>query len=593
MRDLKFPDPVDRGPDLFDRGRDLATMRTVLRSRSRKQIVVIGGRVMGKTSLLNVTAEWAEQRASYIAIRLSPVESRDELAAELVQGVSDRVQADSKQMGLRQAAKRFRWSSVARLVTVLRELTNRKPGQRFLLCFDGFDLVLKNCNDLAERQIVDLVIHTIEQTTLPIRWLFTIAGIDDETRSSYSTAYLSTARMVPIAPWSFDESCKFINWLMRDQYSFDESAQRAIFAAAGGHPYFTKAVLRALTDEPRPLAVGAQVTPTLIAGAVESAVRSHEVHLTLSSMVRRRFSNDQIQLLDEASSNPNGLTSEQVSSQSKSGLGTVHSLVGAGYFATDGTRYYLRLGLWKQWRGRDLGHARHSMASARDATARWLSRLTGSRRVWWILGSLLVAFTMTFAVLLLAFGLPQNNAAEVDCKFATAGLRTSLSYPRYVSTGDQAQIGVTVTNSLRKSQPISASMVVVFKETAGSRIEMMSNRITVDSLHFGEKKRIDVAFKYSQIGGLLPDTGLRVPFELKTLDGRAACLGGSWSMRVAPVPHLRRVLTSIAALAAFVTAPFLAGYFQGLFTRPGGAQPRDPSKELSTGNDGQRRRTTP
>jgi len=57
--ELNFPNPVETLADLFDRDAELELVLTALRSPTRRPIVIMGERVMGKTSLLNVAAEAA------------------------------------------------------------------------------------------------------------------------------------------------------------------------------------------------------------------------------------------------------------------------------------------------------------------------------------------------------------------------------------------------------------------------------------------------------------------------------------------------------------------------------------------------------
>ena len=58
--ELNFPNPIERAHDLYDRAPQLELIRDTVRSAGRRIAVIMGERVTGKTSLLNIVLEWAE-----------------------------------------------------------------------------------------------------------------------------------------------------------------------------------------------------------------------------------------------------------------------------------------------------------------------------------------------------------------------------------------------------------------------------------------------------------------------------------------------------------------------------------------------------
>src|SRR5690606_23711260 len=158
-------------------------------------------------------------------------------------------------------------STVARFTSEVAQLGARAPGVRFLLCVDEFDSLLEGCDRTEAREVLDFIRHLATVPNQPIRLLFTMVRIPEELKRSYGSPFLSEARFVSLRSWSRQEAFAYADWLLGDRLRLAPAAHEALFAAAGGHPYFTKAVLHAVLTRPEGPPAG-EVLPGDIARAV-------------------------------------------------------------------------------------------------------------------------------------------------------------------------------------------------------------------------------------------------------------------------------------------------------------------------------------
>jgi hypothetical protein len=554
-RELRFPGAVEEAQDLFDRMKPVTQLRDTLRRPDRRTVVILGGRLLGKTSMLNVVTGWAESQAGFVVVRLAHASSRDEFMAEVAHGIHEYVRGDAAGAtagfttgDIFDEGGALRSTTVARFVKIVQDLTGRVPGVRFLLCVDEFDSLLSGCDERTARQILDLVLFLTEQARLPLRFLFTMSQVPDRIRLAYSSPFLNQATIVELRPWSAEESREFVDWLLAGTLRLAGDGHDALFAAAGGHPYFTKAVLAALLEQS-----GGEVAVAgaAVRSAVESAVGSREVDVALSNIAGEHFPASAALVLDRFAAAPAGLTAASLRDLGALD-GTLETLTDSGLLSRSGARYSLRLGLWQQWR------ARRRPGPGPGRLARFsgaVQRLVGGRGV---RVTLLVALVVL--ILVLAFGtavlLPTRSVTFTPCDAAAAGLQVQISYPAYVSVGDQQDLQVRVMNA--GTAAIDGSVLVRLLDVDPGQVRL--NTSNVDSfpvLRPGQQQTMTVGFTYMQAGRILPDIGSRVPVELAVAASGAACPPRRWLLAVAPVPHLRDLQKAAFGLVVAVLVPLL------------------------------------
>lgn len=560
-REITFPQAVEEEADFFDRADPVDKICAALNRRDRRTVVILGGRLMGKTSLLNVVTHWAESQA-FAVVRLAHAGSRSDFMAEIVHGIQERVGPDGRAGGeLAGPDAAPGAATVARFVKVIQDCAARAPDLRFLLCVDEFDSLLQGCKDDDEaRQILDLVLYLTVHARLPLRFLFTMSRIPERVRLSYSSPFLNQSAIVELEPWSASQSRDFTEWLLDDRLRLDEDAHRMLFEATGGHPYFVKSVLRALMARPEPdprpepgpdfdSDQRPAVNPIAMQTAVQAAVRSREVDVALSNIAAAHLSDPEVAVLDRVAASPGGLMIRDDAE-----LAVAAALDDSGLLTQDGNRYSLRLGLWTQWR-----RIRPQVTRPRPLAGlgRAVKAVVGGKALMAALLSLL-GFLLLALAFVAVFLFPRRSFTYADCPGAAASLRVRVSYPAYVSSGDQENISVQVLNeSPAGSAPIDGFATALFNSPPG-RVSLGSgNTIAFNRLPPGGQESLTVDFSYAQPGHLFPDTRPGIPVQLRVSAAGSSCPPRPWSLGIAPIPHLRVVRSAAFGLVGVVLIPLM------------------------------------
>lgn len=342
-RPFYFPDPVPDRANLYDR---VPALSDVLDSLRYRTTVIKGGRLIGKTSLLNVVGQLAEEQGEFAMIRLAPADSRVAFMAEILDGIHQWVDEHCDNLP-RMPTPEPSVGSVAQFRQ--RIAAERVTGVVFLLCVDELDSLVQNWDEHEARLVLELIEHLDTMPKLPVRFLFTLSTIPDLVLRSFRSPILNQSKIITLEPWDADEAARFIEWLVDDQFIFDEAALTALFAAAGGHPYFTKAVLNTLFTG-LPYTPGARyVSAARVVDAARQVVHSPEVDLALTNLLGAHLSADAAAVLDRAGNSPTGVTGRSLGDLPSAGR-VLSSLQADGLLCQQGDRYLLRLGVWREWR---------------------------------------------------------------------------------------------------------------------------------------------------------------------------------------------------------------------------------------------------
>jgi hypothetical protein len=311
--ELNFPNPVETRADLFDREQELGVVQETLRSSTRRPVVIMGERVMGKTSLLNVVVEWVTGQDQLTVLQLPHVGSREAFVEEVLDGIAAQARTSLHQLGLRDERGRLRISTVTDFARVAGELAGAGGGQAFVLCLDELDSMLVNCpDDTAANQILDLILHVVGRTTLPVKFVFTLTRTASRILRSDASPFLSAARIVRLAPWTPERTRAFVDRLVPAGSALDGDGHDLLYASGGGHPYLTKAVLRSLLDDPDPDRDPhpdrdqdrdphpdrrRELDRERVRAAVAATITSPEVDFTLENIAKVHFSADELGVL--------------------------------------------------------------------------------------------------------------------------------------------------------------------------------------------------------------------------------------------------------------------------------------------------------
>jgi hypothetical protein len=552
-RPLCFPDPVPNRANLYDR---VPALIEVLDSLRHRTTVVLGGRLIGKTSLLNVLAQSAEEHGEFAMIRLGPADSRVAFMAEILDGIYQWVGRHRRNHS-RMPAPEQRVTTVAQFRHRIDILAQRVTGVVFLLCVDEFDSLIENWDNHEARLVLELIEHLDSMPELPVRFLLTMSTIPDLVLHSFRSPILNQSKIVTLKAWDADESASFIEWLVGDWFIFDEAALAALFAAAGGHPYFTKAVLDTLLKE-LPYTPGSRyVSSARVAAAVQRVVRSREVDLALTNLADAHLSADAAAILDRAGDRSRGVSGRNLSDLPSAGK-VLSSLQADGLLRQQGDRYLLRLGLWREWRTATLGFSVRPPLMRRIGLA---SKRVGLRRATSYM--LAGAVTCSLGALLFtgAYLTPERSIVVRPCRGSTAGLTVSVTYPAFASFGERQQIDVTVANN----GPTDVAGSALLRFSTGQARQDSANWTAFSGLRPGEEAPFDVDFTTTAPPGWMASSRSHVGVELG-VNASGACRVQHWAISVAPIPHLQLIQkVAQTALVVFLIPLVLQLIAQRLF----------------------------
>jgi hypothetical protein len=387
--------------------------------------------------------------------------------------------------------------------------------------------------------------------------------------SSPRSPFINKTRIVPLELWDADETARFIEWLAGDDFIFDNAALDDLFLAAGGHPYFTKAVLDTLITGQASAPGSRYVSAARVAAAVQKVVRSPEVDFALTHLAGAHLSADAAgKILDRAANSPAGISGRTVSELPSAGK-LLNRLQGDGLLQQQGDRYLLRLGLWREWRTTTQG------VIARPPL---LHRIRGAVRRARHQHALLFMLFATLAVSLLTtllatvYLVQERTIVNQPCGASAATLMVHATYPVFASSGDQQQIHVVIVNNGKTD--VDGSALVSF--SAGQAQLDSTNGTTFNGLRPGEEARLDVNFTTIAPPGWLINSGSHVGTEL-VISANGGCEAEHWSMNVAPIPRLQLVQKLAGGALAIFLLPLMVELVAGRLLHERNKQQGDAS----------------
>jgi DNA-binding response OmpR family regulator len=294
--ELNFPNPVENPTDLFDRVEQLKVIRETVTSPTRRIAVIMGERVTGKTSLLNIVQGWAAEEPALSVLRLAPVTSRSELMEEILEGMAAVTGMSLYRLGHRDATGVFTQNTVAGFAAVAAKLTARAE-KTFVICLDELDSMLVNCrDDRSATEILDFITH-VSNMNMPIRFVFTLTRVTPHIMRADATPFITASRIADLAPWTAAETREFVEGLLSPSITVGNDAYELLYAEGGGHPYLTKAILHRIVDAAGVNVTGSAISVEQVHAGVLAALATPEVHLTLDNIVTVHFSSEEMLVL--------------------------------------------------------------------------------------------------------------------------------------------------------------------------------------------------------------------------------------------------------------------------------------------------------
>jgi hypothetical protein len=342
--ELNFPNAIMRQADLFDRTSELELICETVGSPARRIAVIMGERRTGKTSLLKIVQMWASQKPGLAVVSVPPVSPLHELITETLDGMAAEADTSLHELGYRDTEGAFTRPTVTGFVAIARELSDL-AGRSFLVCIDELDSLLANCpNDQSRTEILDFITH-VSNTSLPIRFVFTLSRATHQIVGADATPFITTARIVDLGPWAAPETREFVEWLLSPVLAVDASAHELLYAEGGGHPYLTKAILQGIVNAPGKGVPGGTLSADQVRAGVAAALANPEVQFTLRNIVTAHFSADDLLVLRRLAPASAPLTAAELAPARE----TLDELLWRHYVRASGDGYVLAFGLLGRW----------------------------------------------------------------------------------------------------------------------------------------------------------------------------------------------------------------------------------------------------
>lgn len=281
--------------DFFDREPESDQAYTLLTSGTTKAVIVLGGRRSGKTSeikhLGTRLSSNARNHCEFIEIPWGGIREQKELAQEIQQGIRIHIR---KRLG-GAALNNIQSSNpdtLGAFLENLRELLAIIPETHLVLAIDEFDSILESARESRSLEeagkIIGLANTLVEDSTLSMSLLLTMARIPDLISGTRSSPLVSKSRLITLRPFPKPDMDQMIQSIVLNEHPITDSDLNAIYELSGGWPYFAKLMLECLADLPS--------DTSQIQAALQLAVQHEAASQTIANIYDVHFSDDEKRL---------------------------------------------------------------------------------------------------------------------------------------------------------------------------------------------------------------------------------------------------------------------------------------------------------
>jgi hypothetical protein len=379
MIELNFPNPVTDDKDFYGRHEEWERIARVFAAGSRKPVIILGERRIGKTSLQCVAAKRLATREAggfvpLLLPRPEAIRSVDDYAREILQCLCSYLGKRLQETGLVDAGGQFQLTSLGQFPDAVSRLLEAVPPKTFIVCVDEFDAILKKNTDADANRILGLS-HYLTGSDLPLVALITMIESPEQMRKAYqSPPIISESEVVELNPFSQDETVEIVTGLLGDQVTLNDEGLDRLFNLSGGHPYFVKLLLDRLLARYWK-ETGFVVSREMVDEIVPDAAHDSRVQCALNNVYKVHFKQQEQQLvLLLAERQSNGIAAEELKLLGPEYITSVKALQRRGYLVQhqDGG-YDFRtefLGRWiRDWEEYDEEVDRLELATIRQALA--------------------------------------------------------------------------------------------------------------------------------------------------------------------------------------------------------------------------------
>jgi hypothetical protein len=277
-------------------------------------------------------------------LRLAPVISRIQLMEEILDGMASETDTSLSKLGYRDTTGGFINSPAAGFAAVAAQLS-AQVDRTFVVCLDELDSMLVNCrDDQSAAEILDFIMY-INETSLPIRFVFTLSQATPQIMRTDVTSFIAAARIADLTPWTEWEARNFVEGLLSPRLAVDDSAYGVLFAEGGGHPYLTKAILQQIVNAADARVTNDVISANEVRAGVAAALVAPELHHTLDNIVNMHFSSDEVLVLRQLAEASDPLAIDDFASR----MSAFNDLHRRHYVRPAGDGFVLAFGLLGRW----------------------------------------------------------------------------------------------------------------------------------------------------------------------------------------------------------------------------------------------------
>jgi hypothetical protein len=292
MIELNFPNAVRKRSDLFGRDREITVALQAVKSHSPRPIVVVGERLIGKTSLQQVIARELEddQEGDFVVLFPPPAYTLQSYAGEILDTIRAHFTIPNGMTEFTARRLQALGATQANYLSAYRKLLTLAPHTTFVLCIDEFDSLVLKCEPPEQTAILDFTFYLAEQSGLPLVLLFTMNSPTEQVETAYPTRFLAKATAIPLHPLNRADTAELVSALLAPHYGVDVAAHRLIFKLSGGHPYFIKLILQSVLETFHENGPPLSLTTAMVREALPRALSSLEAWLAVNNTIQTHLS---------------------------------------------------------------------------------------------------------------------------------------------------------------------------------------------------------------------------------------------------------------------------------------------------------------
>jgi hypothetical protein len=372
MKPLFFPDSIQEEADFYGRSAELEKLVGEFPKEWIRPRLILGGRRIGKTSLLNILVKRLMARVaparmagpvdqsayvtnlSTLSIGTSGISSFDAFTNAILRSLAGCI-GESANLG---SLLTYATQSAETFLQALSDLAEHLPNWHFLLAIDEFDEVVRATDtedthlhrihpDLPQiLKIIDAL--SSPASNLPFTLLLTMTEIPQALVIKYSPAFLTRAVLVELGPLSQEETNDLVTGILEEDLVCSEQALNWLFQTSGGIPYVTKLLLDHLIKKAARQG-RTSVTPALMTDSLQDATRDPRARFALQNIYRVHLTNEEKKILLLLAAQRAPVSLRQLQKGGPALSIAAEKLMRRHYVQLTEQGCELRIGFWADW----------------------------------------------------------------------------------------------------------------------------------------------------------------------------------------------------------------------------------------------------